>query len=128
MATLAFVRGAESLTVFDKPQRDAVAMLLFNADKEGTFVVQIFWGLWLLPLGLLVFRSGFLPRILGSWLVINGFAYVAISLTGLLLPQRVEMISKIAIPALLGEVVFTLWLLIVGARVQPSDAPARSPS
>ena len=128
VATLAFVRGAESLTVFDKPQRDAVAMLLFNADKEGALVAQIFWGLWLLPLGLLVFRSGFLPRILGTWLVINGFAYVAISLAGLLLPQRVEMVSKIAIPALLGEVVFTLWLLVVGARVQPSDATTRSPS
>jgi len=43
------------------------------------------------------------------------------------LPQRVEMVSKIAIPALLGEVVFTLWLLVVGARVQPSDAAERSP-
>lgn len=128
VATLEFVRGAESLTAFDKPQRDAVAMLLFNADKAGTLVVQIFWGLWLLPLGLLVFRSGFLPRILGGWLVINGFAYVALSLTGLLLPQGVEMASKISIPALLGEVVFTLWLIVVGARVQPSDATAQSPS
>jgi len=126
VATLAFVRGAESLAVFDKPQRDAVAMLLFNADKEWTLVAQIFWGLWLLPLGLLVFRSGFLPRILGGWLVINGFAYVAISLTGLLLPQRGEMVSRIAIPALVGEVVFTLWLLIVGARATPSAAGAPS--
>lgn len=128
VATLAFVRGAESLTAFDKPQRDAVAMLLFNAEREGTLVAQIFWGLWLFPLGLLVFRSGFLPRILGVWLGVNGFAYVAISLTGLLLPQRGEIVSKIATPALLGELVFTLWLLIVGARVQPSDAAARSPS
>jgi hypothetical protein len=63
VATLAFVRGAESLTVFDKPQRDAVAMPL-NAEKEGTLVAQIFWGLWILALGLLVFRSGLLPRIL----------------------------------------------------------------
>ncbi len=126
VATLAFLRGAESLTVFDKPQRDAVAMLLFNVDKEGALVAQIFWGLWLLPLGLLVFRSGFLPRILGGWLVINGVAYVAISLTGLLSPQRVETVSRIAIPALLGELAFTLWLLVVGAKVTPSAAGAPS--
>ena len=43
-ATLAFLRGAESLTVFDEPQRNAVAMLLFNAEAEGTLVAQIFWG------------------------------------------------------------------------------------
>jgi hypothetical protein len=128
VATLEFLRGAESLTVFDEPQRDAVAMLLFNADKEGTFIAQIFWGLWLLPLGLLVLRSGFLPRILGGWLIINGFAYVALSLTGLFLPQHVGTVSKITIPALLGEVVFALWLLVVGARAQPSDATAQSPS
>lgn len=128
VATLEFVRGADFLTVFDQPQRDAVAMLLFNADEAGTLVAQIFWGLWLFPLGLLVIRSGFLPRILGGWLVINGFAYIAISLTGLLLPQRVETVSKIAIPALLGEVVFMLWLLVVGASVQSLDATARSPS
>jgi hypothetical protein len=124
VATLVFVRGAESLTVFDKPQRDAVAMLLFNADREGTVVAQIFWGLWLLPLGLLVFRSGFLPRILGGWLIINGVAYVTMSFTGLLLPQHVERVSRIASPALFGELAFTLWLLIVGARVQPSAVAA----
>jgi hypothetical protein len=128
VATLAFVRGAEFLTVFDKAQRDAIAMLLFNSDNQGAAIAQIFWGLWLLPLGLLVFRSGFLPRILGGWLIINGVAYVTISFTGLLLPQHVEVVSRIAIPALVGEVAFTLWLLIVGARVTPSAAGAPSSS
>ena len=128
MATLAFLRGAEFLTVFDKPQRDAVAMLLFNADDRGAAIAQILWGLWLLPLGLLVFRSGFLPRILGGWLIINGLAYVTISLTGLLSPEHVAVVSRIAIPALVGELAFTLWLLTVGARERASTAGAPSSS
>ena len=124
MATLAFLRGAEFLTVFDKPQRVALAMLSVNVDNQVTIVSEIFWGLWLLPLGLLVFRSGFLPRFLGLWLIINGLAYVALSFTGMLLPQDVDMAFKIAMPALLGEMALMLWLLIKGAKVQPLPADA----
>jgi len=51
-------------------------------------------------------RSSFLPRLLGYWLIINGLAYLAISFTGLLLPQYEEMVSNIAFPALLGEMAF----------------------
>lgn len=121
VATLAFLRGDVGfLAVFDKPQRDAIAALLINVDQQGVLVSEMFWGLWLLPLGLLVYRSGFLPRFLGVWLFINGLAYIAMSLTGLLSSQRVEALSPIVMPVLFGEVAFMLWLLIVGARVQPS--------
>ena len=123
VATLAFARGDALLNVFDKPQRDALAALLLTIDDQGTVIAEIFWGLWLLPLGLLVYRSGFLPRFLGVWLIINGLAYVVISMTGLLLPQYVHTVFLIAQPALMGELVLTLWLLIVGARVRPSPAP-----
>ena len=120
VATLAFVRGGEFLSVFDKPQRDALAMLFLNVDRQGSLVSEMFWGLWLLPLGLLVYRSGFLPRFLGVWLFINGLAYMVISSTGILLPQHLTLVSEIALPVLFGEVAFTLWLLIVGARERPS--------
>jgi hypothetical protein len=120
VATLTFVRGADFLAVFDKPQRDALATLLINFDRQGVFVSEIFWGLWLLPLGLLVYRSGFLPRLLGVWLFINGLAYLIMSATGLLLPQHYKLVYAIATPVLFGEVALMLWLLIVGARVQPS--------
>ncbi len=118
MTTLAFLRGADFLTVFAKPQRDAIAMLFFNWDHQCTIVSEIFWGLWLLPLGLLVIRSGFLPRLLGGWLIINGFAYIVVSFTGMLLPQHADMVFGMALPALLGEMAFMLWLLIKGASVQ----------
>jgi hypothetical protein len=126
VATLTFVRGADFLAVFDKPQRDALAALLINIDREGIPVSEIFWGLWLLPLGLLVYRSGFLPRFLGVWLIINGIAYVTISFTRLLFPEHLEIVNKITLPVLFGEVALMLWLLIVGARPKPptNTAPA----
>lgn len=124
VATLAFVRGGEFLSVFDKPQRDALAMLLLNVDRQGSLVSEMFWGFWLLPLGLLVFRSGFLPRPLGVWLFVNGLAYIVISSTGILLPQHLKLVFTIATPILFGEMAFALWLLIVGARERPSTAGA----
>src|SRR4051812_34700551 len=64
VATLTFLRGPDFLAVFNPPQREAVATLLINFDKQGLFVSEVFWGLWLFPLGVLVYRSGFLPRFL----------------------------------------------------------------
>lgn len=119
IATLSFVRGSDLLAVFDKAQRDALATLLINIDRQGIPVSELFWGLWLLPLALLVYRSGFLPRFLGVWLFLNGLAYVTISFTGMLLPEHMRILNTIAFPLLLGEVAFLLWLLIVGAKQQP---------
>ena len=64
------------------------------------------------------------PASWAVWLIINGFAYLTISFTGLLLPQYEVMVSNIAFPALLGEVAIMLWLLIKGAKVQPVVAAA----
>jgi hypothetical protein len=119
LAALLMVRGSDSLSLFDTPQRDALAMLFLNLHGQGIIVSEIFWGLWLFPFGLLVFRSGFLPRILGIWLVLNGCAYLTMSFTGLLLPQYQKMVSNIVFPVLLGEMAIMLWLLIVGARPKP---------
>ena len=55
-------RGADFLSVIDKTQRDALGMLFIRLHSKGTFINELFWGLWLFPFGLLVYRSGFLPR------------------------------------------------------------------
>ena len=110
------------LTGFDKPQRDAIVTMLLTVDREGTPVAEIFWGLWLLPLGTLVFRSGFLPRFLGVWLIINGVTYVVLSFIGIVVPQYAPTAFKLAQPALMGEIALTLWLLIAGAKEAPSSA------
>jgi hypothetical protein len=125
-AALVLVRGADFLSVFEKPQRDALAMLFLRLHHQEIVAAEILWGLWLFPLAILVYRSGFLPRFLGAWLIINGFAYLTMSFTGLLLPQYEDMVSNIAFPALLGEMAIMLWLLIKGANPQPLNAAASS--
>src|SRR6266576_2826332 len=74
IAALILVHGADFLSVFEKPQRDALAMLFLNLHGEGFGIAEIFWGLWLFPLGLLVYKSGFFPRILGVLLIGRCFA------------------------------------------------------
>jgi Domain of unknown function (DUF4386) len=119
---LMVVRGAEFLSVFDKPQRDALAMVFLRLGDYQNIAAEILWGVWLLPLAALVYRSGFLPRFLGVWLAINGFAYVVISLTGTLLPQYQARVFNLSFPALLGEMVLMLWLVIKGVKVEAVDA------
>ncbi len=115
-AALLFARSADFLSVLDKPQRDAFAMLFLRLHGQGVRVNELFWGLWLFPFGLLVYRSRFLPRILGLWLMVNCFAYLASSFTGLLAPQYEEMVSNYAFPGMFGELAIMLWLVIMGAR------------
>ncbi len=126
IAALLLFRGADFLSVLDKPQRDALAMLFLRLHSQGTFVNEIFWGLWLFPFGVLVMRSRFLPRILGVLLIVNCFAYVAISLTWLLFPAYGNIAFRASMPALLGELWIMLWLLIKGAKPQSLDAAASS--
>ena len=116
IAALALLRGADFLSVFDQPQRQALAMQFLNLHGEGFVVAGIFWGLWLFPLAVLVYRSRFLPRFLGVWLIVNGFAYLVNSGTGLLLPRYQKAVETFTFPLLLGEVAFLLWLLIMGAK------------
>lgn len=119
IAALMLVRGADFLSAIDQPQRDALAMLFLRLHNHGMVTAQVFWGLWLFPFGLLVYKSGFLPRILGVWLIINCFAYLADSLTSVLWPAYVHAVSQVTLAPKLGEVAMMLWLLIKGAKDQP---------
>jgi hypothetical protein len=126
IAALTLVRGADFLSIFEKPQREALAMLFLNLHFQGIVVDEIFFGLWLFPLALLVYKSRFLPRFLGVWLAIDGFAWVILSLTGVLSPQYYDKVFTYSQPAAFGEVVFMLWLLIKGAKPPALDAAAQS--
>jgi hypothetical protein len=122
------VRGADFLSVFDKPQRDALTMLFLHLRDHQNTAAEILWGMWLFPLAILVYRSRFLPRFLGVWLVINGFAYVILSFTGVLLPQYQNKVFIFSQPALFAELALMLWLVIKGAKPQPLPAAALSPA
>jgi hypothetical protein len=124
IAALWLVHGGSVLAAFSRPQQVGLAMLFLHLQSQGNIVNEIFWGLWLLPFGLLVMRSGFLPRLLGIWLIAGGFAYVVISFTGLLLPQYYETVFNVSQPALFGEIAIALWLAIKGANVKKLAEPA----
>ena len=115
-ATLLLVRGRGYLSVVDKPQREAFAMLFLNLHHRVDVVNSIFAGLWLIPFGLLVYRSRFLPRFLGVWLMAACFGWLAFSFTGLASPGDEERVYNLVQPLVLGEVATMLWLVILGAR------------
>ena len=127
-AALVLIRGADFLSIFDQPQRNALAMLFLHMHGRGFVVAEMFWGLWLFPLALLVYKSRFLPRLLGVWLALAGFAWVILSLVGILLPEYQDKVNTYLQPAIVGEIAFMLWLLIGGARPQAADAASSSSS
>lgn len=107
----------ELLKTFELSQRQDLAMLILKINDYGTMAIEMFWGLWLLPFGLLAYKSGFIPRILGIFLILNGIAYIIHCLTHLLLPGYQALVFKIATPIwTLGEISITLWLLIKGVK------------
>ena len=124
IAALILFRGGEFLTIFDKPQRDALAMFFLRLHSQGISIDEIFWGLWLFPFGLLVFRSGFLPRWLGVWLMINCFGYVVLSVIGFFFPTYNDKAFLYLQPVLFGELAAMLYLLIRGANVKAIPAEA----
>lgn len=121
VAAVILFRGGEFLSVFDTPQRNALGMLFIRLHTQGVFIDEIFWGLWLFPFGLLVFRSGFLPRFIGVWLMINCFGYVTLSVIALFFPDYYQAAFRYSQPVLFGELVVMLWLLIKGAKVESSS-------
>jgi len=116
IAALLLVPGADFLSIVAKPQREAIAMVFISLHGRGLVLAELFWGLWLFPLAALVYRSRFLPRFLGVWLALAGFAWVVQSLTGVLLPQYQSRVNTYSQPAVFGEIAFMLWLVIRGAR------------
>lgn len=120
LGTLMVVRGAGFLSAFTKPQQDALAMLSLKLHDLQITAAETLWGVWLLPLAVLVYRSRFLPRFLGIWLGLGGFAYLTVSFVGVLWPQYQGKVFMICQPATFAEIALTLWLVIKGsAAVEP---------
>jgi len=113
LAALRLLANADD-GAFTASQLQAQAMLFLDMRQNGILVAQVFWGLWLLPLGLLVFRSGFLPKLIGVLLVVAGAAYVIDSGTQLMFPGH----ATISQFTFVGEVLLPLWLLIKGVNVE----------
>jgi hypothetical protein len=114
LGVLQLLSGADYLTIFTPGQLQALAYLFLRLHDEGTSIAFIFAGLWLLPLGYLVFKSGFLPKILGVLLIMAGFGYL-IDVFGSFLLSNYNL--GIGLFTGLAEIFFLLWLLIKGVNV-----------
>ena len=115
-AVLVLIHGADALAAFDPAQRSVLAALFLRLHGQAVDIAELAWGLWLFPLALLVLRSGFLPRLFGYGLILNGLAYVMQSLAWALLPAWQDTLSSLLGPLQFVEVLFMLWLLVRGAR------------
>jgi len=115
---LSLLSGANYLQALTTEELNARVMLLLAAYDNGLVVTEIFWGLWLLPFGYLVFKSGFLPRALGVLLMMGCFGYLIHSFGSMSSASFPEsaIASLISVPGALGEIGTCLWLLILGVR------------
>lgn len=116
IAALTLVHGTPYLLVFTGPQRDAMALLFLTLHHYVVEASLVFAGLWLFPLAALIFKSGFLPKLLAYWIAAGGVSWLAISLTAFLAPQYGGIVDKITQPFTYGEFALMLWLLFLGAR------------
>lgn len=117
-AALLLLSGADYLKVFQADQLQAVAMFFLILYKNGSWISQIFFGAWLFPLGYLVFKSGFLPRILGIVMMIHCVGWLMTFLQFFLFPGF-GVITYLTYPlGFISEFGLTLWLLIMGAKEQ----------
>jgi len=117
-AALLLVRDAGYLTAFGSDQLYSLVNLFLELEEIGYAVAKIFFGIWLLPLGYLVYKSGYFPKILGILLVIACFGYLIDFSTFFLFPSIYESISMLVVlPIMIGEMAFTFWLLLKGAKI-----------
>ena len=117
IAPLVLLSGAEYLSVFDKKQLDAATLGALTLRGRAIIALGVYMGLWLLPLGALVYRSGFIPRMIGVLLIVAGGAYVVSSVTFFLLPDYLRFTSLfMTVAAAAGELSIVGWLLIKGVN------------
>ena len=112
---LLLLNGSDYLTIFSSDQIQALVALFLDLRHTGINIAQIFWGLWLFPMGYLVFKSGFLPKIIGAFLIVACFGYLADSFIFFFAPNFGITFSEFTF---LGEAMITFWLLIKGVDVE----------
>ena len=119
-AALSFLSGSQYLTVFNSGQLEALALLSIKLHGSGYNISLLFFGFHLIILGYLIYSSDSFPKFLGILLLIGGVCYNINSITWFLFPSFVKTIyPAILIPCFIGELLFSIWLLIKGIRVSP---------
>ena len=120
-AALQVLSGAQYLSAIDARQLQAQAMLLLELNDHGYMIAHIFFSLWVLPLGILVYRSGFLPRIFGILFVLESLLGLLAFLVHFLSPNTDLEMNLMCVGAA-AEILFTFWLLIRGIKEPRANA------
>lgn len=113
-AAFQVLSGAEYLNAVGIDQLTAQAMLSYDLYLHGYEIANVFFGLWLVPLGLLVYKSTFLPKFIGILLVAGGCGLFIEVFIYFLLPGYEAVNTVLLIPQTLSEFVFLMWVLIRG--------------
>ncbi|MGE5601926.1 MAG: DUF4386 domain-containing protein [Nitrososphaerales archaeon] len=117
-AALLLLQRPDYLAVIPADQLQAAAMFFLDLREKGFLIAQLFYGAWLFPLGYLVFKSGFLPRILGIVLMTHCFTWLSFVFLSFLFPGFTA-ITYVSYPlGFIAEVGLTLWLLVMGAKAR----------
>jgi hypothetical protein len=115
IAALLLLNGADFIEVLGTDQLHAQMMFFLNLNEQGIIIAGLFWGLWLFPLGHLVYKSGYFPKIFGILVTLAGFGYLLDSFTRFLSPNAIFL--PILSILTFGEVLFMLWVLVKGAKI-----------
>jgi hypothetical protein len=115
MDALTFLHDATVQHTLTTDQMHVAVRASLDAFDNKIVIAEMFWGLWLFPFGYLVFRSGFLPRLLGIFLMIGCFSYL-ISFFAQVLNPGYDVPDFVMWPAAIGEIGTGLWLLVIGVR------------
>lgn len=124
LAAIVVLRGNEFVGSLTQPQREAAATLFLRLHGEGNAINEMLWGLWLLPFGLLIVRSRFIPRLLGIWLLLDGVAWMVVSTIALVAPGYNDLAFKAGQPAFFAELAVMLWLITIGVRGRVAERSA----
>ena len=125
LAALLLATGDRYPSALGQAGSDALVLLFTDLRHDGFLIAQLFFGLWLLPLGYLVVRSGYVPKVLGVLLAAGGVGYLVDLFAQFLAPGVADRLAPFALaPATIGEVAFVTWLLVKAVRV-PATGSAR---
>lgn len=119
-APILLLSSAGTLSAFEPAQLQALAMVFLDMNKQGLFIAYIFYGLWMFPLGLLVFKSGsgFIAKVTGVLLIVGCFGYL-INFLAIFLSLNYKAITSLWMTlAIISEILCILWLLITGPKDQ----------
>jgi uncharacterized protein DUF4386 len=109
--------GSSYAAAFGTEGSNALVLLLLDTQHYGTLIAQVFFGLWLVPLGYLAYKSGLFAKWLGVVLVVGGVCYLVDLLAALLAPELGQAIHAfVIIPSAVAEISMVLYLLIVGVK------------